>query len=93
MSNFYRDDFNSNIDFDDKIAFKNCKYVTEFYQSKVIEKIIKNNTIIAEKITIFAENGDIEVTTQFYNKDGSLKIKNTIKTIFNDEGVITEAVI
>ena len=55
--------------------------------------ITADNTQVADRLTKFLSNGDIEVNTKVYERNGKTIMKEvTVLTKFNSDGSITEVV-
>lgn len=85
------------IDFDNMTALKGVTKSTTFEGDTVIRDIIKNNSTqkrVAEKVTTFLSNGNIQKDVTIYDTNGITVLTSCRSTIvFNGDGSITEGVV
>lgn len=84
-------------DFDNLADLAQVDKITEFLaDGSIEEKIVKkyDSSKIAERKTVFNEDGTISVTTVVYEEDGeSVKRESTVHTSFEENGNIKEEVV
>ena len=84
------------FNFDNLAELKGTTKNTNFLENGNIEEkifITADNTQVADRLTKFLSNGDIEVNTKVYERNGKTIMKEvTVLTKFNSDGSITEVV-
>ncbi len=84
------------FDFDNLAELKGTTKNTNFLEGGNIEEkifITLDNTQVADRLTKFLSNGDIEASTKVYERNGkSIMKQGTVLTKFNSDGSITEVV-
>ncbi len=84
------------FDFDNLAELKGATKKTIFLENGDAEEkifITADNTKVADRVTKFLENEDIEVNTKVYERNGKTIMKEvTVLTKFNSDGSITEVV-